>query len=159
MGSEVELSKKPLHTGGPRGSRYPFQCCSDTSGSPAAGQSLTTAGPQRARPNGTTCRGRPRRSGWPGIEVRFGRDSGPILRTASLTGPDPDCGGAQTVHLRLKRRLGPVSIADLLGTQASTVHAVLVRCRLNRLSHLDRVTGERIRRYEHERPGTWSTSI
>jgi hypothetical protein len=33
------------------------------------------------------------------------------------------------------------------------VHAVLARCRLNRLSHLDRATGEPIRRYEHERPG------
>ena len=37
--------------------------------------------------------------------------------------------------------------------QASTVHAVLVRCRLNRLTHVDRATGEPIRRYEHERPG------
>ncbi len=36
---------------------------------------------------------------------------------------------------------------------ASTVHAVLVRCRLNRLTHIDRATGEPIRRYEHERPG------
>ena len=36
---------------------------------------------------------------------------------------------------------------------ASTVHAVLVRCRVNRLSHLDQVTGEPIRRYEHDRPG------
>ena len=57
------------------------------------------------------------------------------------------------VALRLRHRLGPVAIADQLGMQASTVHAVLVRCRLNRLTHLDRVTGERIRRYEHERPG------
>ena len=57
------------------------------------------------------------------------------------------------VHLRWKHRLGPVQIADRLGMQASTVHAVLVRCRLNRLSHLDRATGEPIRRYEHERPG------
>ena len=57
------------------------------------------------------------------------------------------------VSLRLRHRLGPVAIADQLGLQASTVHAVLVRCRLNRLTHLDRVTGERIRRYEHERPG------
>ncbi len=30
---------------------------------------------------------------------------------------------------------------------------MLVRCRLNRLTHLDRATGEPIRRYEHERPG------
>ena len=57
------------------------------------------------------------------------------------------------VHLRIKHRLGPVQIADRLGMQASTVHAVLVRCRLNRLTHIDRVTGEPIRRYEHERPG------
>ena len=33
---------------------------------------------------------------------------------------------------------GPVQIADRLGLAASTVHAVLVRCRLNRLSHVDR---------------------
>ncbi len=37
---------------------------------------------------------------------------------------------------------------------ASTVHAVLVRCRINRLSHIDRVTGEPIRRYEHPYPGS-----
>ena len=36
---------------------------------------------------------------------------------------------------------------------SSTVHAVLVRCRLNRLTHIDRATGEPIRRYEHEKPG------
>jgi transposase InsO family protein len=57
------------------------------------------------------------------------------------------------VHLRRKRRLGPVPIADQLGLAASTVHAVLRRRRLNRLSHLERGTGEPIRRYEHERPG------
>jgi hypothetical protein len=49
--------------------------------------------------------------------------------------------------------MGPVQIADLIGVPASTVHPVLVRCRLNRLTHLDRATGERIRRYEHEHPG------
>jgi transposase InsO family protein len=57
------------------------------------------------------------------------------------------------VHLRWKQRLGPVQIGDRLGMAASTVHAVLVRCRLNRLTHIDRATGEPIRRYEHERPG------
>ena len=57
------------------------------------------------------------------------------------------------VHLRWKHRLGPVEIGDRLAMPASTVHAVLVRCRLNRLTHLDRATGEPIRRYEHERPG------
>jgi transposase InsO family protein len=57
------------------------------------------------------------------------------------------------VHLRWKQRLGPVEIGDRLGMASSTVHAVLVRCRINRLTHLDRVTGEPIRRYEHEHPG------
>ncbi len=38
--------------------------------------------------------------------------------------------------------------------QALTVHAVLVRCRINRLSHIDRVTGEPLRRYEHDHPGS-----
>ena len=57
------------------------------------------------------------------------------------------------VHIRLKQRLGPVEIADQLDMASSTAHAVLVRCRINRLTHLDRVTGEPLRRYEHEHPG------
>ena len=57
------------------------------------------------------------------------------------------------VDLRIRLRLGPIEIADRLGMAASTVHAVLVRCRLNRLTHLDRITGEPIRRYERDRPG------
>jgi transposase InsO family protein len=57
------------------------------------------------------------------------------------------------VHLRIKKRLGPVQIAGRLGMPASTVHAVLVRCRLNRLSHVDVKTGEPARRYEHDHPG------
>jgi hypothetical protein len=36
---------------------------------------------------------------------------------------------------------------------SSTDHAVLVRCRINRLSHIDRATGEPVRRYEHDKPG------
>jgi transposase InsO family protein len=58
------------------------------------------------------------------------------------------------VHLRWKHRLGPVQIADRVGLAPSTVHAVLVRCRLNRLTHVDRATGEPIRRYEHDHPGS-----
>jgi transposase InsO family protein len=57
------------------------------------------------------------------------------------------------VHLRWKQRLGPVQIGGRLGIPASTVHAVLLRCRLNRLSHIDRITGEPVRRYEHPHPG------
>lgn len=46
------------------------------------------------------------------------------------------------VALRWRHWLGPVQIAGQLGMPASTVHAVLVRCRINRLSRIDRVTGE-----------------
>jgi transposase InsO family protein len=60
----------------------------------------------------------------------------------------------QIVRLRWRHRLGPVQIAGRLGVPASTVHAVLVRCRINRLSHIDRVTAEPLRRYEHPYPGS-----
>ncbi|QJU55277.1 IS481 family transposase [Herbiconiux sp. KACC 21604] len=58
------------------------------------------------------------------------------------------------VHLRWKKRLGPVGIGAKLNMPASTVHAVLVRVRLNRLHHVDVRTGEPVRRYEHDRPGS-----
>jgi transposase InsO family protein len=58
------------------------------------------------------------------------------------------------VYLRWKQRLGPVEIAYRVGLAPSTVHAVLVRCRINRLTHIDRATGEPIRRYEHPYPGS-----
>jgi transposase InsO family protein len=58
------------------------------------------------------------------------------------------------VHLRWKQRLGPVPIAAVVGVAPSTVHKVLARCRISRLSHVDRVTGEPARRYEHAYPGS-----
>lgn len=60
----------------------------------------------------------------------------------------------QIVGLRWRQRLGPMQIAARLQMATSTVHAVLVRCRINRLSHIDRVTGEPLRRYEHDHPGS-----
>ena len=60
----------------------------------------------------------------------------------------------EIVGLRWRHRLGPVQISGRLGVPASTVHAVLVRCRINRLSRIDRVTGEPLRRYEHPHPGS-----
>ena len=57
------------------------------------------------------------------------------------------------VDRRWRGRLGPVQIAGELGLAPSTVYAVLVRCRINRLSAIDRATGEQIRRYEHDHPG------
>jgi transposase InsO family protein len=60
---------------------------------------------------------------------------------------------AEVVELRRSWRRGPHLLGGRLGMAPSTVHAVLLRCRLNRLSHIDRATGEPIRRYEHDRPG------
>ena len=57
------------------------------------------------------------------------------------------------VSLRLRKRLGPVQLAAHVGVAPSTVHRVLTRCRLNRLAHVDRATGEPVRRYEHPHPG------
>ena len=58
---------------------------------------------------------------------------------------------------RVNRRWGPARIGFLLGTHPSTVHRVLSRFGLARLSWLDRVTGRVIRRCEHHSPGSWST--
>ena len=59
----------------------------------------------------------------------------------------------QVVALRWRQRLGPVAIGARLGMPASTVHAVLRRCRVNRLHHIDVRTGDVVRRYEHDKPG------
>ena len=83
------------------------------------------------------------------------RDEGPAGMTDRSSRPHaqpnrtPAPAVRKIVHLRRRQRLGPVQIGDQLGLAASTVHAVLVRCRLNRLGHVDRATGEPIRRYEH----------
>jgi transposase InsO family protein len=57
------------------------------------------------------------------------------------------------VHLRWTQRLGPAQIAPHVGRAPSTVHAILVRCRISRLGDVDRVTGQPVRRYEHPHPG------
>jgi transposase InsO family protein len=57
------------------------------------------------------------------------------------------------VKVRVLRRWGPARIAYLLGLNPATVHRVLTRYRLARLTHLDRTTGQVIRHYERDRPG------
>jgi transposase InsO family protein len=74
-------------------------------------------------------------------------------RPRSMPRKTPPLVVKRIVKLRWRQRLGPVQIGGQLGMPASTVHAVLVRCRINRLGRIDRVTGEPIRRYEHEAPG------
>jgi transposase InsO family protein len=85
----------------------------------------------------------------PGLEDMRDRSSRPHRQP----GRTPQPMVKRIVRLRWRQRLGPVEIGHRLGIAPSTVHAVLVRCRLNRLSHIDRHTGEPIRRYEHQRPG------
>ena len=91
-------------------------------------------------------------------ELRY-REHGPTAMNDNSSRPHTSPNRTTTsvvkkiVALRWRKRLGPVQIAYRLGLAASTVHAVLVRCRINRLRYIDRVTGERIRRYEHPYPG------
>ncbi len=59
----------------------------------------------------------------------------------------------RVLHLRVKKRWGPVRIAGRLGLVPSTVHKILTRHRVARLAHLDRATGHPVRRYEHAAPG------
>jgi len=49
--------------------------------------------------------------------------------------------------------LGPTEIGAHQNMPASTVHRVWTRAALHRLTHVDRVTGKPIRRYEHPNPG------
>lgn len=57
------------------------------------------------------------------------------------------------IQLRLRLRESPVQLACRSGIAPSTVHRILVDVHLNRLSHVDRATGEPVRRYEHDHPG------
>lgn len=60
---------------------------------------------------------------------------------------------AQIEELRRTLKLGPARIGYRLGVPPSTVHRVLARLGINRLSWMDRPTGQVIRRYERERTG------
>jgi transposase InsO family protein len=82
----------------------------------------------------------------------------PMTDRSSRPARQPDKTPAPVVRrvleLRWRKRLGPVQIAARCGVAASTVHKILVRNRLNRLIYVDRATGEPVRRYEHDHPGS-----
>jgi transposase InsO family protein len=83
-----------------------------------------------------------------------GGDAGP-LKPAALNADQDAAADRQANRERpVAAATGPAQIASELGLASSTVHAVLVRCRINRLNRIDRVTGEPIRRYEHAHPGS-----
>lgn len=60
----------------------------------------------------------------------------------------------RVIDLRWRKRLGPVQLAARCPIAASTVHKILTRNRINRLTYVDRATGEPVRRYEHDHPGS-----
>ena len=101
---------------------------------------------QVSRPTATRWAGRYRQAGAAGMVDRSSRPRTSPRRTAQPV-------VRRIVHLRWKQRLGPVAIAARVGVAPSTVHRVLVACQINRLWHVDRVTGEPVRRYEMTRPG------
>ena len=90
--------------------------------------------------------GRYREHGENGMEDRSSRP----LRSPSRI---PQRRERRIIALRVNRRWGPARIGYLLGLHPSTVHKVLSRFGLAKLSWLDRATGRVIRRYEHEKPG------
>ncbi|NYH51085.1 transposase InsO family protein [Nocardiopsis arvandica] len=59
----------------------------------------------------------------------------------------------RVIKLRHLRRWGPARIGGHLGMHPSTVHRILTRYRMPRLSATDRATGRAVRRYERARPG------
>ena len=56
-------------------------------------------------------------------------------------------------RLRRAHKLGPARIAGIVEVPSSTVHRVLVRRGISRLTWLDRPTGRTVRRIETSRPG------
>lgn len=59
-----------------------------------------------------------------------------------IPGRTPEHVEKKIINLRWRLRLGLAQIVARLGLSTSTVHAVLVRCRVDRLSHIDRVARE-----------------
>ncbi|GAB14821.1 putative transposase [Arthrobacter globiformis NBRC 12137] len=57
------------------------------------------------------------------------------------------------IGVGVNRRWGTARIGYLLGLHPSTVHRVLSRYRLAKLTWLDRGTGRVVRRYEHDKTG------
>jgi transposase InsO family protein len=87
-----------------------------------------------------------RAEGWGGLQDRSSRPHRSPKRT-------PRRLERRVEVLRRSRKLGPARIGGILGVAHSTVHRVLVRLGLNRLSWMDRPSGRVIRRIHTDRPG------
>ncbi|KPC64657.1 IS481 family transposase [Streptomyces chattanoogensis] len=84
--------------------------------------------------------------GEPGLRDRSSRPHTTPHRTPADT-------ETRVCRLRQDRKLGPARIGPILGLPSSTVHRILTRHGLHRLTFMDRPTGQVIRRYERDRPG------
>jgi transposase InsO family protein len=89
--------------------------------------------------------GRYRTEGPAGMADRSSRPHASPGKTGAVT-------TKRIVSLRLRKRWGPVRLAAETGVAASTAGAVLRRCRISRLSQLDR-REQPVIRYEHPAPG------
>jgi transposase-like protein len=87
-----------------------------------------------------------RHQGEAGMSDRSSRPTRSPRRTPTRT-------ERRIVKLRWLRRWGPARIGYHLGLHPSTVHKVLTRFKMARLTWLDRATGRVVRRYEHAQPG------
>ena len=87
-----------------------------------------------------------RKLGAAGMSDRLSRPHRSPSRTPTRT-------ERRIIKVRVLRRWGPARIAYLLRLNPSTVHRVLARYKLARLTHVDRATGRVIRRYERSAPG------
>lgn len=79
--------------------------------------------------------------------------AGQVIPAAPLAEQDQPADRPACVGLRLRLCEGPVQLACQLRIAPSTVHRILTDAHLNRLSHVDRTTGELVRCYEHDCPG------
>jgi|BarGraNGADG00312_2_1021985.scaffolds.fasta_scaffold27289_2 hypothetical protein len=95
---------------------------------------------------------------WPTVKrwvERYRADESMEDRSSrSKTSPDKTPAKVMKRLVSLRLRGGPVQLAARVGIAPSTAHQLLVRCRLNRLSHLDRATGEPVPGYKHDHPGS-----
>jgi transposase InsO family protein len=90
--------------------------------------------------------GRYQEAGEAGLEDRSSRPR----RCPTKTPPKVE---RRLVELRRRHQLGPARLAPRAGVPASTLHRVLQRHGVSRLSDLDRQGGRTIRRIETSRPG------
>jgi Integrase core domain len=91
--------------------------------------------------------------GHPPSRPGSGRDGGSVQPSPPQPPPDPGAGGAKD----RAPTLDPTTWAgpDRPPGRAGSLHGAcgLVRCRISRLAHLERASGQPIRRYEHDHPG------